>query len=107
MSRAAFAPTSRRSSLRSVRASLPEYAEPVAAVKQRYAAAADVMPNDPSRAAAVIAGLVELDDPPVRAALGEDGHAYHQPRPCSSASATYAEHRAGTACTAFETAAIS
>lgn len=37
------------SSLRSVRRSLPEDAESVAAVKHRYAAAAELMPNDPRR----------------------------------------------------------
>ena len=62
------------SSLRSVRESLAAYAAPVAAVKQRYAAAADLMPNDPRKAAAVIAHLVDLETPPVRAALGADAH---------------------------------
>jgi NAD(P)-dependent dehydrogenase (short-subunit alcohol dehydrogenase family) len=63
-------------SLRSVALSLPEYADAVAATKQRYAAAADHMPNDPARAAAVIADLAEMDQPPVRLALGADAHTY-------------------------------
>ncbi|WP_182481509.1 SDR family NAD(P)-dependent oxidoreductase [Nocardioides immobilis] len=94
------------SSLQSTRASLPEYAEPVAAVKQRYAAAADQMPNDPDRAAAVIAGLVAMEDPPLRAALGADGHAYLG-QALQQRLATYAEHRASTAAIAFEAAATS
>lgn len=91
------------SSLKSVRVSLPAYAESVTAAKQRYAAATDLMPNDPRKAAAVIAGLVEMDAPPVRVALGEDGHTYltHALQQRISA---YAEHRISTACTAFETA---
>jgi len=93
------------SSLRSVRTSLPEYAESVAAVRQRYAVAAELMPNDPRRAAAVIADLVELEDPPVRAALGEDGHTYLT-RALEQRIAGYAEHRALTSSTAYETAPI-
>ena len=46
-------------SLRSVAGSLPPYADAVTAMKQRYAAAADHMPNDPARAAAVIADLAD------------------------------------------------
>jgi NAD(P)-dependent dehydrogenase (short-subunit alcohol dehydrogenase family) len=64
------------SSLNSVQRSLPAYSAAVAAVKQRYAASADKMPNDPVKAASVIAGLVQMDEPPVRVALGEDGHTY-------------------------------
>jgi len=91
------------SSLRSVRRSLPEYAESVDAVKRRYAAAADLMPNDPRRAAAVIAGLVELDEPPVRVALGEDAHTYVTGA-LQQRIAGYANDRPWTAITAFETA---
>jgi short-subunit dehydrogenase len=63
-------------SLRSAAGSLPAYADAVTAVKRRYAAAADHMPNDPALAAAVIADLVEMDEPPIRLALGADAHAY-------------------------------
>jgi NAD(P)-dependent dehydrogenase (short-subunit alcohol dehydrogenase family) len=63
-------------SLRSVAGSLPAYADAVTAMKQRYAAAADQMPNDPARAAAVITDLVAMDQPPIRLALGTDAHAY-------------------------------
>jgi short-subunit dehydrogenase len=91
------------SSLRSVRRSLLEYAESVAAVKHRYAAAAELMPNDPRRAAVVIAGLVELDEPPVRAALGEDAHSYVTSALQRRISG-YANDRSWTAATAFETA---
>jgi NAD(P)-dependent dehydrogenase (short-subunit alcohol dehydrogenase family) len=91
------------SSLRSVRESLAAYAEPVAAVKQRYAAAADLMPNDPRKAAAVIAQLVELETPPVRAAVGADAHSYLTTA-LEQRIAGYAKDHQLTATTAFETA---
>jgi len=91
------------SSLRSVRASLAAYAEPVAALKQRYAAAADLMPNDPRKAAAVIAELVELETPPVRAAIGADAHSYLTTA-LEQRIAGYAKDHQLTAATAFEPA---
>jgi NAD(P)-dependent dehydrogenase (short-subunit alcohol dehydrogenase family) len=63
-------------SLRTVAGSLAPYAGAVAATRSRYASAADAMPNDATRAATVIADLVQLDDPPRRLALGADAHVY-------------------------------
>lgn len=91
------------SSLRSVRDSLAAYAEPIAAVKQRYASAADLMPNDPRKAAAVIAQLVELETPPIRAALGADAHSYLTTA-LEQRIAGYAKDHQLTSTTAFETA---
>jgi NAD(P)-dependent dehydrogenase (short-subunit alcohol dehydrogenase family) len=91
------------SSLRSVSDSLAAYAEPVTAVKQRYAAAADLMPNDPRKAAAVIAQLVELETPPIRAAVGADAHSYLTTA-LEQRIAGYAKDHQLTASTAFETA---
>jgi len=92
------------SSLRSGRHSLPAYAEFVAAVKQRYAAAAELMPNDPRKAAVVISELVELETPPARVALGEDGHTYLTDALLQRLS-DYEKNRGMSADTAFETAA--
>ncbi len=94
------------SSLRSVRRSLPAYVEPVAAVKLRYARAADQMPNDPRRAAEVIAGLVELEEPPMRVALGADAHTYLT-EALEQRISDYAKDRQLTSDTAFETATTS
>ena len=94
------------SSLRSVRHSLAVYAEPVAAVRQRYAAAADLMPNDPRKAAAVIAELVELERPPVRVALGADAHSYLTTA-LEQRIAGYAKDHQLTATTAFDPATTS
>jgi len=91
------------SSLRSVRGSLPAYAESVAAVKQRYAAAADLMPNDPRKAAAVITDLVEMEALPLRVALGEDGHTYLT-NALLQRVAHYEKNRGMSADTAFDTA---
>jgi len=94
------------SSLRSVRESLAVYAEPVAAVKQRYAAAADLMPNDPRKAAAVIAELVEQETPPVRAAIGADAHSYLTTA-LEQRIAAYAKDHQLTSTTAFDPATTS
>jgi len=91
------------SGLRSGQQSVPAYAESVAAVKQRYAAAAELMPNDPRKAAVVIARLVELETPPVRVALGEDGHTYLTNALLQRVS-DYERNRGMSADTAFETA---
>jgi NAD(P)-dependent dehydrogenase (short-subunit alcohol dehydrogenase family) len=91
------------SSLKSGRHALPAYAESVAAVKQRYAEAAGVMPNDPRRAAVVIDQLVELETPPVRVALGEDGHTYLTNALLQRVS-DYEKTHSMSADTAFETA---
>jgi NAD(P)-dependent dehydrogenase (short-subunit alcohol dehydrogenase family) len=90
-------------SLRSVQGSLPAYAEAVTSVKKRYAEAAELMPNDPRRAAAVIVDLVDLETPPLRAALGADAHAYLTAA-LEQRISGYAKDRPMTADTAFETA---
>jgi short-subunit dehydrogenase len=79
-------------SLQSVAGSLPAYADAVTATKQRYAVAADHMPNDPAWAAAVIADLVEMDEPPIRLALGDDAHTYLT-QALQQRIADYARHR--------------
>jgi NAD(P)-dependent dehydrogenase (short-subunit alcohol dehydrogenase family) len=86
-------------SLRSVAGSLPAYADAVTTMKRRYAAAADHMPNDPARAAAVIADLVEMDRPPLRVALGADAHTYLTDA-LQQRVADYARHREWCADTA-------
>jgi NAD(P)-dependent dehydrogenase (short-subunit alcohol dehydrogenase family) len=93
------------SSLRSVERPLPEYADPVTAVKQRYAAAADTMPNDPDRAAAVIAHIVDMAEPPTRVALGEDAHTYLT-NALRSRIAEYARHRDISVDTSFAPTAV-
>jgi NAD(P)-dependent dehydrogenase (short-subunit alcohol dehydrogenase family) len=90
------------SSLRSVATSLPAYADSVAALKQRYADSADKMPNDPRKAAAIIADLVDMDEPPVRVALGEDAHTYIA-KALQHRMSEYAEHRDMSVRTTFET----
>jgi NAD(P)-dependent dehydrogenase (short-subunit alcohol dehydrogenase family) len=94
------------SSLRSVERSLHEYADAVTAVKQRYAAAADTMPNDADQAATAIVHIVRMDDPPVRVALGEDAHTYITNALRHRISA-YAQHRDLSADSAFVPTAIS
>ncbi len=94
------------SSLRSVESSLPEYGDSVAAVKQRYAASADKMPNDADKAATVIAHIVRMEDPPVRVALGEDAHTYIT-NALQHRISEYAKHRDMSADTAFAPTALS
>jgi NAD(P)-dependent dehydrogenase (short-subunit alcohol dehydrogenase family) len=95
-----------RSSLRSVERALPEYADSVTAVKQRYAAAADTMPNDAGRAATIIVHIVRMEDPPVRVALGADAHTYIA-NTLRHRISEYAKHRDMSADTASPPTAVS
>ncbi|WP_032368512.1 SDR family NAD(P)-dependent oxidoreductase [Rhodococcoides fascians] len=52
----------------------PVYRDKVYAVQRQYAAAATRMKNDPNKVAAVLHSVVELTEPPVRVAIGEDAH---------------------------------
>ena len=51
------------------------YAEITQKLKTRMTDFAHLAANDPAKGAAVIAALVELEDPPAHLALGADGHA--------------------------------
>lgn len=52
----------------------PGYRAPVDVVLGQYAEAAPKMRNDPTRVAEVVYTLAQMPDPPVRVAIGEDGH---------------------------------